>query len=399
MSVQVTNYQCPACTAPLHFESSTGQLECAFCASVFTPEQIEAFYTEKNAEAVAAQQQAEALEEARRAEGRVASDSADPSGAQSADVWGAEGHEGWTPEADGLQAYNCPSCGADLICDETTAATACPYCDNPTIIPAQLHGVLKPDYVIPFKLQKEDAIAALKEHYKGRPFLPQVFKDENHLDEIKGVYVPFWLFDGVARGTASYEATKSIVYPAGEFMVTETSHFNVLREGSVSFSSIPVDASKKMDDSYMDSLEPYDYSEMKPFSTAYLPGFFADKYDDTVEECGHRASTRAENTLVDALRNTVVGYESVLERGSNVALADGGVKYALLPVWLLNTTWNGEKFVFTMNGQTGKFVGHLPSDKSLRRKAMLRIYGIAFLVCLGLALGLGLLDLLAMLGG
>lgn len=386
MSDQVTNYQCPACTAPLHFEAGAGQLECAFCSSVYTVEQIEALYAEKDAKAAHAHAHAEA---------KAKADAANAA----AEGWDVSGMAGWAVEDEGVRAYNCPSCGAELICDEVTAATACPYCDNPTIVPSQLQGVLRPDYVIPFKLKKEDAIAALKKHYEGRPFLPKVFKDANHLEEIKGVYVPFWLFDGEAEGAASYDGTLTRVYDRGDFRVTATSHFDVYREGSVSFSRIPVDASKKMDNDYMDSLEPYDYGELVPFSTGYLPGYFADKYDDGVEECSGRADARAEATLIESLRSSVVGYEAVLEGARHVSLKRGAVKYALLPVWLLNTTWEGQRYTFAMNGQTGKFVGHLPTDKALRRSMKLKVYGIAFAACLGLALGLGLLDLFAMLGG
>ena len=61
-----------------------------------------------------------------------------------------------------MRVYSCPSCGAQLICEETTAATSCPYCGNPTVIPEQFSGILKPDYILPFKLSKEDAVSALK---------------------------------------------------------------------------------------------------------------------------------------------------------------------------------------------------------------------------------------------
>jgi hypothetical protein len=40
-----------------------------------------------------------------------------------------------------------------------------------------------------------------------------------------------------------------------------------------------VDGSKKMPDAHTDAIEPFDYSQLKPFSTAYLPGHLADKYD------------------------------------------------------------------------------------------------------------------------
>lgn len=392
MADQTTNYQCPACTGPLHFEASSGRLECEFCSSTFSVEEIESLYAEKNAKAAAAQAAADERAEARAAENAAAAEGAASEG------WSTSDLSSWE-EDEGFKAYNCPSCGADLICDETTASTACPYCDNPTIVPGKLQGALKPDYVIPFKLKKADAIASLKKHYENKPFLPKVFKDENHLDEIKGVYVPFWLFNGKAEGTASYEGTNVVVFKRGDHQITQTSHYDVLREGSVEFSQIPVDAASKMDNDYMDSIEPYDYSEMVPFSTGYLPGYFADRYDEDVEACSARADARAEATLVESLRSSVTGYEAVMERSRFVNLERGAVEYALLPVWLLNTSWNGEKYTFAMNGQTGKFVGHLPTDKTLRRNFKLKVYGIAFVVCLAAAIALGLFDLIALTTG
>ena len=84
-----------------------------------------------------------------------------------------------------MRVYSCPSCGAQLICEETTAATSCPYCGNPTVIPEQFSGILKPDYILPFKLSKEDAVSALKQHYKGKLLLPKLFRDNNHIEELR----------------------------------------------------------------------------------------------------------------------------------------------------------------------------------------------------------------------
>ena len=398
MASQVTNYQCPACTAPLHYEASTGKLQCDFCDSTFSTTEIEAWYAEKDAQAAEAHAAAEAKREQKIAEQEAAEAAAVEHSQEESSSWtdAASGDE-WDLESGGLRAYNCPSCGAELICDETTAATACPYCDNPTIIPGQLRGTLKPDFILPFKLKKQDAIAALKNHYVGRPFLPKVFKDENHLQEIKGVYVPFWLFDGEAHGRAAYEGLIMRSYTTGDMRVTETDHYNVRREGTVAFSKIPVDASSKMDNDYMDSIEPFDYSDMQPFSTAYLPGFFADKYDESIDECGSRADNRAKATLVDSLRDTVTGYAAVTDRGSHVTLERGDVRYALLPVWLLNTRWNGELYQFAMNGQTGKFVGHLPTDKGKRLRTFAAVYAAALVVvALIVMFPLGLAGLLGM---
>ena len=201
-----------------------------------------------------------------------------------------------------MRVYSCPSCGAQLICEETTAATSCPYCGNPTVIPEQFSGILKPDYILPFKLSKEDAVSALKQHYKGKLLLPKLFRDNNHIEELRGIYVPFWLFDGEAEGSANYMATTTRVFRHGDTEITETSFYEVQRAGTLPFSRVPVDASRKMPDDYMDSIEPFDYAGLKPFSTAYLPGFFADKFDVSIEESSSRADKRCRQSLSDALQ-------------------------------------------------------------------------------------------------
>lgn len=349
MPVQVTNYQCPACTGPLHFVGESGKLECEYCGTSYTVAEIEALYAEKEEKAAAAQQTEEKTGAGQRT--------------QSADSgeWDTTGFsEDWGAESDGMRAYSCPSCGAELICDETTAATSCPYCGNPTVVPGQFSGQLRPDFIIPFKLSKEDAVKALKSHYKGKFFLPKRFTAENHLQEIQGIYLPFWMFDGEAEGNARYEATRSHTYRSGDYEITETEHYDVYRAGSISFEKIPVDASSKMPDDYMDSIEPYDYQDLKPFSTAYLPGFLADKFDVTVDQCRQRADQRCEGTLEAVLRNTVTGYNACSLKQKTASLKRGKVHYALMPVWMLNTKWDGKDFLFAMNGQTGKLVGELP---------------------------------------
>ena len=301
MASQVTNYKCPACTGPLHFVGASGQLECDFCGSKYDVAQIEALYADKNAAAAAASEAAEAKAEASHQ--KVAEMEAQ--GWDTSDLT-----SDWGAEADGMKVYSCPSCGAELICDASTAATSCPYCGNPTVVPGQFSGALKPDFVIPFKLSREDAVAALKKHYKGKPLLPKAFTNGNHIEEIKGVYVPFWMFDGQAEGSVDYEGRVVHVYKSGDYEITETAHYDVRRGGSIAFEKVPVDASSKMPDDHMDSIEPYNYAELKPFSTAYLPGFLADKYDVSVEQSRERADGRCTASLEGALRRTTTEYTS-----------------------------------------------------------------------------------------
>lgn len=349
MPTQVTNYQCPSCTGPLHFSGASGRLECEYCDASYDVAEIEALYAEKEKNAAAAKQTAK--------EGSAGQSvpSVDGSAWDTSDFC-----EDWGAEGDGMRVYGCPSCGAQLICEESTAAASCPYCGNPTVVPGQFSGALRPDFIVPFKLSKEEAVKALKSHYKGKFFLPKSFISENHVQEIRGIYVPFWMFDGEAEGDAHYEAARSRTYRSGDYEITETKHYDVYRAGTVTFEKVPVDASSKMPDGHMDSIEPYDYKELKPFSTAYLPGFLADKFDVTVEQSRQRADQRCEGTLASALRGTVKRYDLCVLRESSVHLRRGKVHYALMPVWMLNTKWHGKDFLFAMNGQTGKLVGDLP---------------------------------------
>ena len=341
MAEKTTNYQCPACTGPLHYDGASGKLVCDYCGSAYDVKDIEARYAKKQAAADTA------------AEGDAKKAARLPR--QDSPVWSEA-------EAEGLNSYSCPTCGAELVCDETTAATSCPYCGNPTVVPGQFSGALKPDFVIPFKLSREDAVAALKKHYKGKPLLPKAFTNGNHIEEIKGIYVPFWMFDGQAEGSVDYEGRVVHVYKSGDYEITETAHYDVRRGGSIAFEKVPVDASSKMPDDHMDSIEPYNYAELKPFSTAYLPGFLADKYDVSVEQSRERADGRCTASLEGALRRTTTEYTSCTPRQKNIHLNRGKVHYALLPVWMLHTKWNGKDFLFAMNGQTGKLVGDLPTD-------------------------------------
>ena len=345
MAIDITNHKCPACTGPLHYVGESGMLECDYCGSKYTVEGIEKLYAEDVAEAEEGFEVNEARKEKEKAE------------------FAAMGTEWSEEEAKGMKTYSCPSCGAELICDATTAATSCPYCGNPTVIPGQFTGGLKPDLVIPFKLNKEQAVKALENYYKGKVFLPKAFKEHNHIEEIKGVYVPFWLCDCNMEGTAMYSGANVRSWRQGDYDITETTYYNVMREGNLDFEMIPVDASTKMPDAHMDAVEPFDYSELKPFSTAYLPGFLADKYDVSQEASMKRISERAENSIRTEMRNTVIGYSMVNTINDNYKFNNKGVKYALMPVWMLSTKYKGENFLFAMNGQTGKLIGDLPVDK------------------------------------
>ena len=294
-------------------------------------------------------------------------------------TWDTAAGGEWTEgEEEGLRVYVCRNCAGEIVTDEHTAATACPYCGNPVVMMGQFAGDLKPDLVIPFKLDKKAAMEALKRHYSGKRLLPKVFADENHLREIKGVYVPVWLFDADAQADLRWKATRTRTWSDSNYIYTETHHYSVIRGGTIGFHRVPVDGSSKMDDALMESIEPFDFSEAVDFQTAYLSGFLADKYDVDSEQSVERANERIRRSTEEALSN-------------HVNLQNGAAKYALYPVWLLTTEWQGKNYIFAMNGQTGKFVGDLPMDKAAYTKWLFGIAGAVSAACFAISYLLWLL--------
>lgn len=339
----ILEYKCPNCASDIKFDSGSQKFKCESCDASFTEEELNAIHDfEQNF------------------------------GEESSFNW--EKTDTDAAEMSGMNEYICESCAAHLAIDETTAASECPYCGSPIIMKGQLAGMNTPDCVIPFRLDKKAAGDALKAFCKGKPLLPSNFVNDNKIKEMKGLYVPFWLFDCDADANIVYDATKVRSWSDSNYNYTETRHYNVYRSGNIGFADIPVDGSSKMDDAYMDGVEPYNYSDMTGFNPGYLLGYMADKYDVSAEDSFPRAETRVKNSTEDAFRSTVVGYTTVTPKMSNIRADKGKYKYALLPIWMLNTKYNGEIYTFAVNGQTGKVSGKLPIDK---KKFWLYFAGIA----------------------
>ena len=331
---ELHEYKCPCCDGAIEFDSRVQKMRCPYCGTEFEMETLAAYDAERSAQP------------------------------QEDMSWDSSAGTQWEQgETDGLRVYSCNTCGGEIVADETTGASECPFCGNPVIMTGQFAGDLRPDLVIPFKVDKKAAVAKLQSHYKGKLLLPKVFKDENHIREVKGLYVPVWLFDADADAHIRYKATKVRHWSDSQYNYTETSHFAVTRAGGIGFENVPVDGSTKMDDTLMESIEPYYITDAVDFQTAYLSGYLADKYDVDAQASVARANERIKRSTEDAFASTVQGYVSVVASDSSIRLHNGKTRYALYPVWILNTRWNGQNFTFGINGQTGKIAGDLPMDK------------------------------------
>ena len=342
----IQEFKCPCCDGAIEFDSNLQKMKCPYCDSEFEMVDLQAYSDAMNGQPEDNMQ------------------------------WDATAGGEWQPgETEGMRVYTCKSCGGEIVGDESTGATECPFCGNPVVMTGQFAGALKPDLVIPFKLDKKAAIEALKKHYSGKRLLPKVFKDENRIQEVKGLYVPVWLFNADAQGHVRYKASRVRTWSDSRYYYTETSYFNVIRAGGLGFENVPVDGSTKMDDAMMESIEPYNIAEAVDFQSAYLAGYLADKYDVDAENSIQRANERIKQSTEEAFRTTVQGYTTVTPVSTSINLEKGTAKYALYPVWILTTQWNGKKYTFAMNGQTGKLAGDLPLDKDAYRKWLFGLTG------------------------
>lgn len=276
-------------------------------------------------------------------------------------------------DANSLPIYYCKSCGAEVIAASEEASLTCPYCTNKIVLSDKVSGTLRPNGIIPFKIAKADLKKHLDDFYKDKKLLPKNFFSESKMEKITGIYVPFWLFSGGIGGRFNYKCTKVSSHVSGDYRITETEYYDVLREGGVTFSDIPLDASEKISDDLMDSILPYDFNEVKDFNYQYLAGFAADRFDVP----GKSLQTRAQKRMEDTTKNIAVSkvrtkYTSTSFAGCNLSASNVDVRYILLPVYTFDITVDNKKYSFAVNGQTGKVVGELPIDKGVSSLYMLK---------------------------
>ena len=348
--------ECPCCGGTLHFDSHSQDIVCPFCDSHFSVDDLKA-YTDD-----------------------LATDKKEDT------AWDESNVQAYSDkEMEGMKVYSCESCGGEVIVDETSSSTACPYCGNNILVTKQLSGDLKPNLVIPFKNDKENVLSNLKSFFKKKPLLPGSFAKENVVQEVKPLYVPFWLFDADVDGRVRFKGETYRRWSDSNYDYKETRYYSLVRDGVIAFDHVPVDGSKKMEDKLMESIEPYDFSEAVEFNAGYLAGIAADRYDVSKDETFGRATDRFREGTVQAFRSDIRGYNNVTVADSSLQLSNTNAAYALYPVWILNTKWKEKQYRFAVNGQTGKVAGDLPISKA---KVMM-FWSIFFLIFAAIGLGIG----------
>ena len=321
-------YQCPCCGAPLAYSAKSGKLECASCGNDFELDALEAMNAQSES-TVKFEKPTETIE-----------------------------------DAQGVQGYICQNCGANLLTEETTTATECPYCGSPIILSDHVAEGILPQKVVPFKVTKQEAQGEFENYFKGKRLIPNIFLNgRNRIADMRKLYVPYWLYDCDAHADMVYDAEKRRTTRDGDWEIETTEHWVVRRSGDLGFENIPVDSSVKMDNKITESIEPYDLAEAVDFETAVLSGALADNADADEQECEQRATERVKNSIAAAMRSTVNGYSIVTERSRAIVSRHGKATPVLLPVWMITTEKEGKTYTFAINGQTGRLTCDVPTAK------------------------------------
>ncbi len=324
----VVSFKCPNCDGELIFDPASQNYKCEYCSSKFTQRELDAM------------QQAPANGRENKA-----------------------GTDQRTSAGEDARLYSCPSCGAQILTDATTAATYCYYCHNPVILGTRLSGEFLPDRIIPFTVTKEAAVKGFLDYVGKKKFVPKAFFNKSQIESMSGVYFPYWSYDVDLAGRLEGEARRVRTWRSGDIVYTETKHYAVVREGNISLDNLTETALNKANQKLIQGVMPFDFSKTKPFHMGYLSGFLAEKRDIEQSAVKGKMQGKMRGFAEQLLRQTVSGYSSHSLRNIRFHALSERFSYCLYPVWTLTyKAKDGKIYYYSMNGQTGKVCGELPLD-------------------------------------
>lgn len=284
--------------------------------------------------------------------------------------------------------YSCPSCGAEIVTDETTAATQCFYCHNPVVLKGRLDGAYRPQKLIPFAFDREEAVRRFLAWTKKKWFVPKYFFQKEQIETLTGVYFPHWLIDCDLTASMDAHAERVRVWRTGNTEYIETSHYRLERKANIHFEDVVKAALKKSDRALVESVQPYDSKNLIPFSMPYLSGFFAEKRDIERTELQSEVEQEVKGYCRSLLTDTMSSYSNIRPSSEQITPLQENWDYTLLPVWTLTYQGkDGKLYYYAMNGQNGQTFGKLPLNKA----KLFAVAAAVFAAVFGLTLLGGLL--------
>lgn len=337
--MSVLTYKCPNCDGGLVFDPKKQLFACEYCLSEFTEEELRAL------QPASQEEQENTQEDFEEAAHSVSSEETSSSVQE---------------KAKEALVYTCPSCGAEVATDETTAATFCYYCHNPIVLSGKLSGDQLPSHVVPFKITKEDAKDRFHSWIGKKKYIPADFYSKKQIEKLSGIYYPYWAYDCTISGNLNASARDVRIWRAGDLEYTETKTYALKRAGRIEFKDILRNALKKSQSKMMEGILPFDMSEARDFHLGFLSGFQAEVKDLEKTEFEAEVKKEVDGYVRNILSDTTSSHSNVTIDSVHAQTLKGQWRYVLLPVWILTYRSGQEMYYFALNGQTGQICGRLP---------------------------------------
>ena len=332
------DYSCPSCGAPIKFDPNTSTLECSYCGF----KQV--------------------------ISGETSSEEYDLENASEDDSWGDE-----------AKVVKCENCSAKNVIDKNSITSTCPFCGSNQVVDTDELSGIKPQRVIPFKLNEGDASTKYHTWVKKRFLTPSKIKKAKIETTISGVYLPIWTFDTNTLSHYNGRLGKhyTVVRGSGKNRRVETRirWYRISGIKALTFDDLPVNAGKKISQDEINSLLPYETNDSFLYKREFLVGFSAEHYDVKLKEGWEKAKNITVPTIKSQILRQyiydVVGYINIKTNYNDITY-----KYVLIPVWIGNYKYKNKNYRYLVNGETGKLVGKAPVSAL---KVMLVIFGVLLL--------------------
>ena len=272
-----------------------------------------------------------------------------------------------------VRSSTCKECAATVTFPENMTATSCDFCGSAQVMAQEENRkLIRPESVLPFKVDRKVASARFKGWLKGLWFRPSDLKARAQVTQINGVYVPYWTFD--ARVESDWTAEAGYHYYETEQYTEEDDQGNeVTKTREVQktrwepawgartdqYDDLLIAASKGLPEDLAHKLRSFDTAELRAYDPAFLAGWKAEEYSLPLNLAWDDAVLEMEKAQHSRCAGDIPGDT---HRGLNVTnhFSDETFKHVLLPIWISAYRYGGKVFRFLVNGQTGEVVGTAP---------------------------------------
>ncbi len=271
-----------------------------------------------------------------------------------------------------VRVHRCQECGANVSFPVGVTATRCTFCGGSKVLDqAENANAIRPESLLPFALDRKQANAAFAKWLGKLWFRPGDLRRLAAVEEVQGVYVPFWTYD--ARVHSEWQAERGRYYYVEEEYTTQENGETVTKTRQVRqtewepawgarddfFDDLLVCASRGLPPELADRFKTFNTKQLVAYSPAYLAGWSAEEYAVDLAEGWAKAEQR-----IAAEQRARCGRDVGGDTHRNLVVentfSDVTFKHVLLPVWIAAYRYREKIYRFLVNGQTGEVVGKAP---------------------------------------